>query len=251
MNTRDVQALDLAVAGGRVDTVGGGLVAELEPERAVFEVVAFHLARCRGRLEDLSGRGLHQELSFALVSHKWREAWAAVSGPDSYPLAILDSETADELYAMGERPEPDPAAPSLDWIAPDDSAALWRRGEAYGDARVMIWATYEPQVKAMASAVRRALRGGHASPGVAVLPLPEAFLPTAFQGVLAPALFPTCKVYPLMPSSTPESDAEEGAEEGAWRCDVRFHWQAPLFVARPRLADFDPRFTIQVPPETP
>lgn len=257
MNSRDIAALDLAVASGLVQTTTGPLVPGQTAEHGVFEVLAYHLTRCRGRLEDLTGKGLHEELGFATVAPTWRDAWqgSAGSAPGgdgasgrSYPMAIFSSETRRELFSMSLRPEPDPSDPSVDWISPDDLYALWNRGEEEGEARVMIYASYQGHARALQAAVEHALRGGPATDGLAYFPLPDSFLPTPFQGVLHPAQARLVAVDVLLPSEAPEHDQLEGAAEGAWRADVRFSWRATSLVARPRTADYDPRFSTAISP---
>jgi hypothetical protein len=252
MNSRDIAALDLAVAAGLVTTTTGPLVAGQSVEQSVFEVVAYHLGRCRARVDDLSGRGRHQEIAFATVSAEWRDAWRAASGNDaspngavgdSYPMAILSSEVRRETLGMNERPASDPSDasdPPVDWISPDDLYALWDRGEEDGEARVIVYATYQAHARALQAAVEVALRG--ATGGPASFPLPEGYLPTPFQGAVAPALYPRCLVEVTLPSFAAER--EEGVKSGAWRADVRFAWRANALVARPRTGDYDPRFFV-------
>ncbi|HEU4411184.1 MAG TPA: hypothetical protein VFS43_38380 [Polyangiaceae bacterium] len=242
MNPRDVQALDLAVSAGLVTTTAAPLVAGVTAERALFDALAFHLGRCKARLEDASGAGRHQEIGFSLVVPRWREAWRE---PD-YPMAILESESRRELSSMGRAPAPDPRDPSADWISPDGLYALWDAGEEQGEGRVLLYASYEPQAAALAAAVEAALGGGPEGQGASHVPLPESFLPTPFQGVLPPALYPKARVVP-MPATPTDNELEDAAEEGAWRADVRFSWRAPKLVARPRAADYDPRVSVTVP----
>lgn len=255
MTPRDVAALDLAAALGLISTTTAPLVAGQNVERSVLDVVAFHLSRCRARIDDLSGRGRHHDIGFATVSADWREAWrpasgdgGATNGPNgvtggSYPMAILDGEVRRELFSMNERPMPDPEAPGVDWISPDGQWGMWHRGEEEGEARVIVYANYQPQAHALQMAVERALRGG-AGGGPATFPLPEASLPTPFQGYLPSALYPKCIVEVLLPSSAPASDMADGAREGCWRVDIRFAWRADAFLARPRAPDYDPRFAV-------
>jgi hypothetical protein len=259
MTPRDVQALDLAVAAGLVQTTTADLVPGQPVERSVLDVVAFHLGRCRGRVDDVSGGGRHQSIAFATVSSQWREAWRPASGnaasPNgstggpgaSYPMAIVTGEVRRVSYSMNPHPQADPSDTSddpVDWISPDGQLAVWHRGDEDGEARVIVYASYEAHAHALQAAVERALRGGVAvEAGAAEFPLPEGHLPTAFQGSVPPALYPRCTVEVLTPSFAPRDEAE-GARDGCWRADVRFWWRAPSLVCLPAGADYDPRFIV-------
>lgn len=241
LSARDQAALDLATSEGRADAVTADLVPELGPGDAVRFMLAAHLGRVRARLEDRSGAGRHQELSFVRVTDTWPTSWQGANGELTYPLAIVSGVTDEELFGMNERPEPDPLDPSVDWISPDGQYGLWRRGDAQGEGRVIVFASYEAQASALGTAVRRALQGGVASPGACALPLPEAALPVAFQGVLPASLFPLFVAWPVGSSVTAARDDESSADAGTWRADVPFKWTAPMLIGRPRQPDYDPR----------
>lgn len=246
LSPRDQAALDLATSEGRADAVTADVVAELGPGDAVRYMLAAHLGRVRARLEDRSGAGRHQELAFVRVTDTWPESWKGANGALTYPMAVVTGVVDDELFGMGERPEPDPldASPEKtrrDWISPDERFALWRRGDAQGEGRVIVFASYEGHASALGAAVRRALQGGVASPGACALPLPEAALPVAFQGTLPASLFPTFLAWPIGSSVTAARDDDAAADSGTWRADVPFKWTAPVLVGRPRQPDYDPR----------
>jgi hypothetical protein len=220
-----------------VPTADGG--TDLSPEEAVFSALARHLSRIEARVE--SGRGdRHTALRFVDVNPRWKDAWRAAA----YPSAAISSRSVNEWAAEVGRPMPHPARTGEDLFSADGEWALWDVGEDDGEGVVVIAASYEPHAKALAEAVRDALFGDLDRQQGITLPLPEAFLPAPFRGLLLAEQLPVARVA----FRGHEGTSEQDGESGVWRADIRFHWQAPRVAARKRIPDLIPKTSVQVCP---
>jgi hypothetical protein len=236
MNDRDLAALDYALANRRVAVSTADSVAELTNERGVFEVVAELLRRSRGILENRNV-GPDDVVSFQSVLDDWADEWEQ----EPLPVALLESETSESTKGIGSSVEPDPRDNTIDWISPNDLWSMERRGEDFGDGRVILYDNSKVRLRALETAVRSLFTGGDIGEGVALVPLPEATLPRAFQGDLPPEHYPTAKLHLRERGG---SLAEEG--KNVYRVDVLFSWRAVKLVARRRAADMQPSTIVEV-----
>lgn len=237
MTARDDAALELATLAGDLVVPRADTVAELTPERAVLTSLARHLARLEARVEN--DNGAPTGLRFVSVSSRWPQGTDAARYPSATVLSVTSTEWATKIGSPVRDSE------GRDVISADDQQALWLLGEDTGLACVHIFATNEPHRGALRQAVQDALFGSIDQRKGLRLPLPEAFLPPAFQGLLEPSSFP--RGYVAFDRSELVADDQAGAG-GMWRADVFVRWQAPRIAARPRIADLRTETTVRVLP---
>jgi hypothetical protein len=229
---RDLEAQEAADQRGHLVAPKADSVSELEPEVAVLQALAWHLARLEARVE-----GSAEPLRPVYVGHEWAEG----TKPARYPsLVVLGRFASPRDALLGIPYETD----GRDVISDDEQWGLWRVGEDVGEAIVHVFAGHKPQRDALAAAVQDALSGNLDTLQSLGLPLPEAFLPPPFVGLFRPADFPRARVT-LAGRAIPVSDAQ-AAQGGPWRADIPFVWQAPRLAARRRLPDLQSEVRVTV-----
>lgn len=237
---RDQAALDAATATGLCFVSDSDSTSELTPERAVMLSLSRHIARVTGRVES-TGSAPAEAIEFADVRWEWPRAWEGAL----YPTAVLVSVSEAKRDAFASKPKRGISTiyGKIDVTSPDEKWLLWSLGEDTGVIDVAIIAKAESAARALAKAVEDAVVGDLDKLQGCVLPLPEAFLPPPFQGVLDPTKFPICR---LEPASSPNGtgDLSSFAEANAWRIDVHVKWQAQRILARPALGVLRPVISV-------
>lgn len=231
-SSRDLSAQQLATDAGLLTVPSADDTAELSPERAVLVALGWHLGRVEVHVE-----GTARPLKPARVTSEWPQGTA----PASYPWLTVLGRTRTERDAMTGIPF---RLAGQDVISADEAWGLWRVGEDVGEGVVHVFASYEAHRSALAHAVEQALTGNLDTLQGLGLPLPEAFLPPPFRGLLDPRAFPLARVSLAGPGAPIDDDL--GAAGGVWRADVPFTWQAPRLAARRRLPDLRGEVTVTV-----
>jgi hypothetical protein len=237
MTARDDAALELATLAGDLVVPTADTVAEMTPERAILRSLARHLARIEARVENEGGAPTG--LRFKTVSDRWPQGTAVATYPSATLLPVTSTEWATKIG------QPVRDAQGRDVISDDGQQALWLLGEDTGLGCIHVFTTNEPHRGALRQAVQDALFGSIDRRKGIRLPLPEAFLPPAFQGLLDPFAFP--RGYVAFDHSELVADDQAGAS-GMWRADLFFRWQAPRIAARSRLPDLRTEITVRVLP---
>lgn len=190
-------------------------LAELDPAQAVFESLAALLRRTRVVVE-----GSFEPLSFKAVYTASPNAWDRAV----FPACAIDDISTNQYQVTQCTP----------WTVKgrDIEAggfSLWQVGEDTGLAKVTVVAATNPEARALAESVRQCLFSDIDNRRGVRLPMPQAFLPPPFRGMVAPV----CRL--LLAEGGGSITDVEGPKEGLYRVEVRFTWQAQRISARPTI----------------
>lgn len=209
----DDAALDALIKQRIAFVPAASSLSELDPAQAVFESLAALLRRVRVTVE-----GSFDPIVFRAVYTAAPNAWDAAK----FPACAIDDITTNQYQVTQCTP----------WFEGDNDIkaggfALWQVGEDTGLAKVTIVAATNPEARALAEAVRQCLFSDLDNRRGVRLPMPQAFLPPPFRGMVSPV----CRL--LLAEGGGSITDVEGPKEGLYRVEVRFTWQAQRISARP------------------
>jgi hypothetical protein len=231
----DIAARQALEAAGILRAPVAGETVELTPERAVFLALAWHLAETEATVE--RDNGGFEALRFAEARDSWPDQWE----PSDLPAAVIQSEFVRESDALIGTPC---RIAGEDVVT--DELGLWVKGEDTGEARVTIFAAYQPHADALRAAVEKALEGDLNKFQSLILPLPQAAIPEAFRDRFAGADALRVRLFLARSTGAKSAALEDQGITNRWRADVRFGWQALRLTARLRIPDLVATATVTV-----
>jgi hypothetical protein len=209
----DDAALDALIEQRVVFVPEASSLSELDPAQAVFESLAALLRRVRVTVE-----GSFDPIQFKAVYTAAPNAWDRAT----FPACAIDDISTNQYQVTQCTPWTDRGRD-----IESGGFALWQVGEDTGLAKVTVVAATNPEARALAESVRQCLFSDIDNRRGVRLPMPQAFIPPPFRGMVSPV----CRL--LLAEGGGSITDVEGPKEGLYRVEVRFTWQAQRISARP------------------